>query len=112
MTRTTDILATVSKEFPQLFTVGFAAETRDLLNYARGKLERKGVQMIAANSVSDGKAFDQDSNALEVVWSNGSHTFPEMPKIQLAYELMKLIAQHYQARTTGQDLGLKTDDTN
>ncbi|PID99978.1 MAG: bifunctional phosphopantothenoylcysteine decarboxylase/phosphopantothenate--cysteine ligase CoaBC [Thiothrix nivea] len=111
MTRTTDILATVSKEFPQLFTVGFAAETRDLLNYARGKLERKGVRMIAANSVADGKGFDQDSNALEVVWSNGSHTFPEMSKIRLACELMKLIAQHYQART-GQDLGLKTNDTN
>lgn len=98
MTRTTDILATVSKEFPQLFTVGFAAETRDLLSYARGKLERKGVQMIAANSVADGKAFDKDSNALEVVWKDGSHSFPEMSKVQLACELMTLVAQRYQAQ--------------
>ncbi|MEZ5536036.1 MAG: bifunctional phosphopantothenoylcysteine decarboxylase/phosphopantothenate--cysteine ligase CoaBC [Thiolinea sp.] len=98
MTRTTDILATMSREFPQLFTVGFAAETRDLLSYARGKLERKGVQMIAANSVADGKAFDKDSNALEVVWKDGSHSFPEMSKTQLACELMKLITRHYQNR--------------
>lgn len=99
MTRTTDILATMSKEFPQLFTVGFAAETHDLLSYARGKLERKGVQMIAANSVAGGKAFDKDSNALEVVWKDGSHSFPEMSKIQLARELVKLITQRYQTRT-------------
>nr|CAA6829646.1 MAG: Phosphopantothenoylcysteine decarboxylase (EC / Phosphopantothenoylcysteine synthetase (EC [uncultured Thiotrichaceae bacterium] len=99
MTRTVDILATMSKEFKSLFTVGFAAETRDLLKYARGKLERKGVQMIAANSVADGKAFDKDSNALEVVWKDGSHSFPEMSKTQLASELMRLITQRYKDRT-------------
>lgn len=99
MTRTTDILATINQEFPQLFSVGFAAETRDLLSYARSKLERKGVQMVAANSVANGKAFDKDSNALEVVWKDGSHSFPEMSKTQLACELMKLITQRYQTRT-------------
>ena len=95
MTRTVDILATVSKEQPQLFSVGFAAETQDLLNYARSKLERKGVQMIAANSVADGKAFDKEQNALEVVWKDGSQSFPEMDKQQLAAELMQLISQRY-----------------
>ena len=96
MGRTVDILATVTREQKALFTVGFAAETQNLLTYARGKLERKGVQMIAANSVADGKAFDKDSNALEVVWQDGSKSLPEMSKQQLAAELMQLIEQRYQ----------------
>ena len=96
MRRTTDILATVAQQFPQLFTVGFAAETHDLMMYARGKLERKGLDMIAANSVADGKAFDQSTNALEVVWKDGHHSLPEMSKQQLAQDLMRLIAERYE----------------
>ena len=96
MRRTTDILATVSQQFPRLFTVGFAAETHDLMTYARGKLERKGLDMIAANSVADGKAFDQSTNALEVVWKDGHHSLPEMSKQQLAHDLIALIAQRYE----------------
>ena len=96
MLRTTDILATVAQQFPQLFTVGFAAETHDLMTYARGKLERKGLDMIAANSVADGKAFDQSTNALEVVWKDGHHSLPEMSKQQLAQDLMRLIAERYE----------------
>ena len=96
MRRTTDILATVAQQFPRLFTVGFAAETHDLMTYARGKLERKGLDMIAANSVADGKAFDQSTNALEVVWKDGHHSLPEMSKQQLANDLMQLIAERYE----------------
>ncbi len=95
MKRTTDILATIKREHPHLFTVGFAAETRNLMEYARSKLERKGIDMIAANSVADGKAFDQATNALEVVWNGGQQSFPEMDKQQLADELMTLIATRY-----------------
>lgn len=98
MKRTTDILATIRQEHPHLFTVGFAAETHDLMDYARSKLERKGIDMIAANSVADGKAFDQPTNALEVVWQGGHCSLPEMDKQQLALELMKLVAQRYQSR--------------
>ena len=100
MSRTVDILATVTKEQKQLFSVGFAAETQNLLAYARSKLERKGVQMIAANSVADGKAFDKDSNALEVVWADGACSLPQMSKQQLARELMLLIHQRYQHWTS------------
>jgi phosphopantothenoylcysteine decarboxylase/phosphopantothenate--cysteine ligase len=96
LTKTTDILATLSQANPQLFSVGFAAETNDVLTYARSKLERKGLQMVAANLVGAGKAFDQDSNALEVVWQGGSTSLPEMDKKQLAQALMQLISAHYQ----------------
>ncbi|HPY41973.1 MAG TPA: bifunctional 4'-phosphopantothenoylcysteine decarboxylase/phosphopantothenoylcysteine synthetase, partial [Thiolinea sp.] len=64
--------------------------------YARSKLERKGLKMVAANLVGAGKAFDQDTNALEVVWQGGSTSLPDMNKKQLAQELMKLISAHYQ----------------
>jgi phosphopantothenoylcysteine decarboxylase/phosphopantothenate--cysteine ligase len=100
MKRTTDILATIKREYPHLFTVGFAAETHDLMAYARSKLERKGIDMIAANSVADGKAFDQPTNALEVVWKDGHHSFPEMNKQHLAEALMMLVATHYQQRNS------------
>lgn len=96
LTKTTDILATLSLANPQLFSVGFAAETNDVLTYARSKLERKGLKMVAANLVGDGKAFDQDNNALEVVWQGGSTSLPDMDKKQLAQALMKLISAHYQ----------------
>ncbi|WP_020394039.1 bifunctional phosphopantothenoylcysteine decarboxylase/phosphopantothenate--cysteine ligase CoaBC [Thiolinea disciformis] len=96
MTRTTDILVTVVKENPKLFTVGFAAETQNLMEYARGKLERKGVHMIAANSVAEGKGFDRATNALEVVWQGGSQSLPEMDKKLLARALMAIISQRYQ----------------
>lgn len=95
LTKTTDILATLSLANPQLFSVGFAAETNDVLSYARSKLERKGLQMVAANLVGEGKAFDQATNALEVVWRGGSTSLPEMNKQQLAHELMKLISARY-----------------
>ncbi|WMP17131.1 bifunctional phosphopantothenoylcysteine decarboxylase/phosphopantothenate--cysteine ligase CoaBC [Thiothrix lacustris] len=95
MKRTTDILATIKQEHPRLFTVGFAAETHDLMTYARSKLERKNIDMIAANSVAGGKAFDQATNALEVVWKHGHTSLPEMDKQQLAEALMQLIATQY-----------------
>ncbi|PID48930.1 MAG: bifunctional phosphopantothenoylcysteine decarboxylase/phosphopantothenate--cysteine ligase CoaBC [Proteobacteria bacterium] len=95
MKRTVDILATVTAENPQLFSVGFAAETNDLLTYARGKLERKGIHMVAANSVADGKGFGRANNALEVVWKTGSKSLPEMPKPALAKALLTLITERY-----------------
>jgi phosphopantothenoylcysteine decarboxylase/phosphopantothenate--cysteine ligase len=98
MQKTTDILAAIRQQYPHLFTVGFAAETHDLMQYARGKLERKGIDMIAANSVADGKAFDQPTNALEVVWANGHISLPEMHKSALAEALMKIIAERYYAK--------------
>jgi phosphopantothenoylcysteine decarboxylase/phosphopantothenate--cysteine ligase len=96
LSKTTDILATLSLANPRLFSVGFAAETHELISYARSKLERKGLKMIAANLVGAGKAFDQDQNALEVIWQGGSTSLPEMDKKQLAQALMQLINTHYQ----------------
>ena len=98
MKKTVDVLATIARENPQVFTVGFAAETQDILSYARDKLIRKKVQMIAANSVAEGKVFNQDHNALEVVWEEGGCSLPSMSKTALAVKLMEVVLERYQTR--------------
>jgi phosphopantothenoylcysteine decarboxylase/phosphopantothenate--cysteine ligase len=91
--RNPDILAEIAKD-TEVFTVGFAAETQDLVEYARDKLKRKGLDMIAANLVGDGRAFGQDENALEVLCKNGRHeSLPMQSKSRLAVALVKLIAE-------------------
>ncbi|MGV6809109.1 MAG: bifunctional phosphopantothenoylcysteine decarboxylase/phosphopantothenate--cysteine ligase CoaBC [bacterium] len=93
-----DILATLSQRYPDVFSVGFAAETHDLEHYARAKLVNKGLDMIAANYVGKTQGFDQDDNALQVFWQNGQQTLPMQAKNQLAYALLGLVAQRYQAK--------------
>ncbi|MBK1671919.1 bifunctional phosphopantothenoylcysteine decarboxylase/phosphopantothenate--cysteine ligase CoaBC [Ectothiorhodospira shaposhnikovii] len=90
-----DILAAVAALPDGPFTVGFAAETDDLETYARGKLEAKGLDMIAANDVSGGRGFDVADNALTVFWRDGSLSLPQQSKSQLARELVALIARHH-----------------
>ncbi len=95
-----DILADVSHQFKQLFTVGFAAETDNLIKYARAKLERKKLDLIVANPVGEGKGFDQDTNQLEIIWAQGQLSLPEKDKQTLAHELMEIIAEKYFKKIT------------
>ncbi len=89
-----DILAGVAARDPAPFCVGFAAETEDLEAYARDKLARKGIQMIAANNVAiAGQGFHSDDNALEVFWDTGQQSLALASKAQLARQLIQLIAQ-------------------
>ncbi|MEW5249449.1 bifunctional phosphopantothenoylcysteine decarboxylase/phosphopantothenate--cysteine ligase CoaBC [Microbulbifer discodermiae] len=75
------------------FTVGFAAETEKLLEHARGKLQRKGLDLIVANDVSaaDG-GFDSDRNSVTVIDANGCETLPSALKTELADRLITVIA--------------------
>jgi phosphopantothenoylcysteine decarboxylase/phosphopantothenate--cysteine ligase len=91
--RTPDILAEVAASKPRPFCVGFAAETDELETHARGKLRDKQLDMVAANEVGDGKAFDRDDNALSVHWRDGSKELPLAPKTELARALVALIAE-------------------
>ncbi len=94
LTRNPDILATVAALENKPFTVGFAAETGNIEQYAKGKLERKNLDMIAANDVSiAGQGFNADKNALRVFWADGSQDLPAADKKPLAKELLQLIAQ-------------------
>ena len=95
LARTEDVLATVRKRFPALFVAGFAAETEKLEEHALAKLKNKGLDLIAANYVGRGRAFDQDDNELQVYWNGGTQTLARALKPELARALALLIQQRY-----------------
>jgi phosphopantothenoylcysteine decarboxylase/phosphopantothenate--cysteine ligase len=101
MERTVDILATVAARASRPFVVGFAAETDSVEQYARQKLLKKNLDMIAANEVGHDKVFEKDDNALLVLWRDGRRELPHAPKVALARDLVALIAERYKERTTG-----------
>lgn len=95
-TRNPDILRDVANMLHPPFTVGFAAETQNLSHYAKDKLSRKNLDMIAANDVSkQGIGFNSEQNALHVFWPEGEKELGVADKYQLALELMQLVAQQY-----------------
>ncbi len=97
---TVDIVSAVAKQDIKPFVVGFAAETNDVTVYAQDKLERKKLDMIAANHVGEGMGFAVDENALQVFWPEGSQTLPLAAKSQLARDLMTLIIEQYNAKNS------------
>lgn len=71
LTRNPDVLASVASHAAKPFSVGFAAETQRLREHALGKLERKGLNMIVANDVSDSSiGFNSEDNAALLLWRN------------------------------------------
>ena len=97
LVRSRDTLAAVASIKNGPFTVGFAAETQDVAGHARRKLERKGLDMIAANRVGPDCGFDQETNALTVLWRDGQVELPQATKPVLARRLVGIIAERYQA---------------
>jgi phosphopantothenoylcysteine decarboxylase/phosphopantothenate--cysteine ligase len=95
LARTPDILATVAAGSPRPFVVGFAAETQNVERNALRKLEGKKLDMIAANQVGEGLAFDCDDNALTLYWQGGKRELERAPKCRLAAELIEVIAERY-----------------
>lgn len=100
-----DILSDVTAQKDRPFSVGFAAETTELEKYAVDKLQRKNLDMIAANVVGSdnngqSKGFDADTNELTLFIKTTDDTIerkilPETSKQQLARKLIKVIAQQY-----------------
>jgi len=92
-----DIIADVAGLKQQRpFTVGFAAETEHVAQYAKQKLWKKKLDLICANDVSDpALGFNSDDNAMTVY--SPSHEFPlgRQPKTALAKALISLIVEHY-----------------
>ena len=94
LVRNPDILSRVAALDGGRFTVGFAAETDRVEEHAREKLQRKGLDMIAANRVgAERGGFEDDENALLVLWSGGQVSLPMMPKTELAEQLAELIVE-------------------
>jgi phosphopantothenoylcysteine decarboxylase/phosphopantothenate--cysteine ligase len=88
-----DIVKSVADMAKRPLVVGFAAETNDVENNARSKLKRKKLDMIAANQVGDGLAFDCEDNALTVLWPGGKLEIARAPKLEVARELIAQIAK-------------------
>jgi phosphopantothenoylcysteine decarboxylase / phosphopantothenate---cysteine ligase len=94
LVRTSDILAEVAVHAARpALVVGFAAETHDLDTYARDKLVRKRVDLIAANDVAaQGIGFESEDNALAVFDAAGRTDIARGPKAQVASALLALVA--------------------
>lgn len=93
-----DIVATIASKVNAPFTVGFAAETRDIVSYAQDKLVRKKLDLIIANDVSRTDiGFNSDDNAVTLVTADQVTELPMMRKRQLATSLIDHIAQLYKA---------------
>ena len=98
LSRNPDILAQVRAAQPSLFMVGFAAETEQLETHAREKLAKKKLDLIAANWVGDGKAFDTDDNALQLFWNGGEAEIASAPKADVAKALVAQLIHLYRQR--------------
>ncbi|MDG6237640.1 bifunctional phosphopantothenoylcysteine decarboxylase/phosphopantothenate--cysteine ligase CoaBC [Glaesserella parasuis] len=91
-----DIIATVAHLTQNRpFVVGFAAETQNVADYAKDKLQRKNLDLICANDVSGGQVFGQDQNSLQLFWQNGEKILPLADKGKLAEGLVAEIVTRY-----------------
>ncbi|AAZ27886.1 MULTISPECIES: bifunctional phosphopantothenoylcysteine decarboxylase/phosphopantothenate--cysteine ligase CoaBC [Colwellia] len=94
-----DIVADVANLANKPFIVGFAAETQNVEHYARGKLMRKNLDLIAANDVAKaGQGFNSDDNALTLYSAIDKIEIPLANKQIVAKQLVSLINQHYLAK--------------
>ena len=91
-----DILASVTTLPNPPFTVGFAAETHDILKTAKKKLSTKKVDLIFANDVmKKNSGFEADNNEVTAIWEKGEKFFPSATKTQLAKQLIAFISERY-----------------
>lgn len=91
-----DILATVANLMENRpFVVGFAAETQNVEQYAKDKLQRKNLDMICANDVSGGQVFNSEQNELQLFWQNGQERLTLKHKSDLAKQLVDKIIVRY-----------------
>jgi len=96
-----DILAEVAAHKHRPFCVGFAAETDKVVDYARGKLERKNLDLIAANHVGGSDTgFGVPDNAITLISKDQVIELPKQNKFSLARALIKEISLAYQSRNS------------
>ena len=100
--KTPDIVAAVANLSRRPFTIGFAAETEDLVANARKKLIEKRLDLIAANNVGPGLGFESELNQLEVLWEGGCTSLEYAPKEKLARQLIKIVAERFHEKNSTQ----------
>jgi phosphopantothenoylcysteine decarboxylase/phosphopantothenate--cysteine ligase len=98
---TPDILAELGREKGNRVLVGFAAETDRVAENARGKLSRKGADMIVANDVTqEGAGFDTDTNIVTLYLRDGREIpLPKMSKLDVANRILDQVLEiHKQSK--------------
>lgn len=98
LTQNPDILADVSALQRRPLLIGFAAETENLEAHARTKLERKRLDMVAANQVGGGLGFEADDNCLTLISAEGTVHLPTASKCELAQQLVAIVAERLAQR--------------
>jgi len=96
--RGTDILQMVAEQYPDIFTVGFAAETENLLQNATKKLQSKKIDMIVANIANYEKniGFGSDYNEVTIISNDGSEEeIDSSRKVDVAYKILKSVYKNY-----------------
>ena len=94
--KTRDILADVSRNRKNgLLVVGFAAETNDVVGYARSKMEKKGLDLVVANDITaKGAGFNTDTNIATILTRSGSEIeLPLMSKREMADRILDEIVK-------------------
>ncbi|MFT6221435.1 MAG: phosphopantothenoylcysteine decarboxylase/phosphopantothenate--cysteine ligase [Candidatus Endobugula sp.] len=100
MVKNPDIVASVANASNKPFVIGFAAETHDVIAYAKDKLQRKNLDMIIANDVSDSTiGFNSDHNVVTILTKNSLVELPEASKHQLAITITEKIAHELSTKT-------------
>ena len=98
--KTKDILAALGEmKKPDQFLVGFALETDNELENAKGKLQRKNADMIVLNSLQDkGAGFGHDTNKISVIYRDGTvKSFDLRSKTEVARDIVNEILEKYHA---------------
>lgn len=89
MVKNPDILADVASQDAPPFCVGFAAETNNVVDYARSKLQRKKLDLIAANHVGGSEiGFGTTDNAITLISKDAAVELPKQNKLALARQLI------------------------
>ena len=99
MTENPDILAGIGtrKKGRPALVVGFAAETENLIENARAKLDKKGADWIVANDVSpENSVFGGDENTVHLISKSGADAWPKMSKQDVAERLVDRIAERFE----------------
>jgi phosphopantothenoylcysteine decarboxylase/phosphopantothenate--cysteine ligase len=99
---TVDILATVSREPRDFLVVGFAAETNNVEENAREKLQRKACDVLIANDVSDARiGMESDENEVTIFFRDGEiKKISRASKKKIARELVKIFEKIFEKGLT------------
>ncbi len=91
LVRTPDVALEASKHRKQgQIFIGFAAESHDIEDNARGKMHRKSFDIIVANPINEpGAGFASDTNRATIITPESKRELPVMSKDQLAAEILK-----------------------